>query len=91
MTTAQTVEVVVFLAGIGLAAWQIRWLLRAYRTERDRQSGERQSSRAFLLILALLVFVALASMTDLDTARRIAVGGILMVAVVEAARRRWAK
>lgn len=91
MTTAQTVEAVVFLGGIGLAAWQFRWLLRAYRTERDRQAEERRSSRAFVLVLALTVFVALASITDLYTARRIAVGGILIVAGVEAARRRLAK
>ena len=91
MTSAQTVEAVVFLAGIGLVAWQFRWLLRAYRTERDRRAPEHRSSRAFLLVLALTVFVALASMTDLYTARRIAVGGILIVAVVEAARRRWVK
>jgi hypothetical protein len=91
MTPAQTVEIVVFLAGIGLVAWQFRWLLRAYRTERERQASERRSSRAFVLVLALTVFVALASMTDLYTARRIAVGGILVVALVEAARRRWGK
>ena len=89
MTTEQIVEAVVFLAGIGLVMWQFRWLLRAYRTERDRQAPERRSSRAFVLALALTVFVALASITDLYTARRIGVGGILTVALVESVKRRY--
>jgi hypothetical protein len=91
MTTAQIIEAVVFLAGTGLVTWQFRWLLRAYRTERDRQAPEHRSSRVFLLALALMVFVALASITDLYTARRMAVGGILVLSLVEAARRRFGK
>ena len=91
MTAAQIIEAVVFLVGTGLVTWQFRWLLRAYRTERDRHPPEHASSRALLLALALMVLVALASITDLYTARRIAVGAILVVSLVEAARRRWVK
>jgi hypothetical protein len=91
VTLPQAVEALVFLAGLGLMIWQFRWLLRAYRTERDRQPPEHRSSRAALLVLALTVFVGLASITDLETARRVAVAGILAVALVEASRRRWGR
>ena len=89
--TAPLIEAIVFLAGIGLLTWQFQWLLRSYRTERDRQAQAHRSSRMFLLALALTVFVALASIINLPRARRIAVGAILVVSAVEAVQRRWVK
>jgi hypothetical protein len=91
MTTTQAIEIVIFLAGIGLVSWQFRWLLRAYRTERDRQAAERRSATLFVLALALTVFALLASMTNLYTARRIAVGSILLVGLAGPMRQRLAR
>jgi hypothetical protein len=91
MEPAQIVEAVGLLAGVGLVTWQFRWLLRAYRAERDRQAPERRSPRLFVLALALMVFAVFASISNLYTARRIAVGAILIVGVAEEIRRRVAK
>jgi hypothetical protein len=89
VSTAQVVESVVFLLGIGLLTWQFRWLLRAYRTQRDRQAMAERSSRALLLALALIVFIVLTSIAGLDGARRIAVGAVLLLGLADAAWRRW--
>jgi hypothetical protein len=88
VTAVAVVEWVAFVAGVGLATWQFRWLLRKYRRERDRQSPEHRSARWFLLVLALAVFVILAALTGMGIARRIAVGAILVLDVVEWLRRR---
>jgi hypothetical protein len=84
------VRLVVLVAGLGVLWWQLRWLLRAYRRERDRQVPELRSSRPFLLSIALMVFVALATVAGIYTARRIAVGAIIVSSVIDAARRRLA-
>jgi len=64
-------------------------LLRAYRRERDRQPPERRSSRLFLLSNALVAFVALATTMGVYTARRLALGALLAVTVLEALKRRF--
>ena len=90
MTPEQVVRFVVLVAGFGSIWWQLRWLLRAYRRERDRQPPIRRSSRPFLLSIAFIVFGALATVAGVYTARRIAVGAIVLSSVVDAARRRLA-
>jgi hypothetical protein len=87
--TITEIRWVVFFAGLGLIWWQLRWLLRAYRRERDRQPEERRSSRVFLLSTALVVFVALATAFGVYAARRLALGALLVVTVIEAAKRRF--
>lgn len=91
MTAAQIIEATGLVAGVGLVAWQFRWLLRAYRTERDRQPLEQRSSRLFVLALALTVFVALASITNMYAARRLAVWSILAVGVTATITKRFAR
>jgi hypothetical protein len=91
VSTAQLVESVAFLLGIALLTWQFRWLLRAYRKERDQQASDARSSRAFLLALALVVFITLTSIAGLEGARRIAIGAVLLLGLADAAWRRWGK
>jgi hypothetical protein len=87
--TLTEIRLVVFLVGMGLMWWQLRWLLRAYRRERDRQPPEDRSSRLFLLSNALVVFVALATAVGVYTARRLALGALLTLILAEAAKRRF--
>lgn len=71
--------------------WQLRWLLRAYRAERDRQAPEDRSSRLVLLLVALLVFVGVAMATNLYVPRRLAIAGILLLGAIEGLRNWLAK
>jgi len=89
--TVTEIRLVVFLAGMGLMWWQLRWLLRAYRRERDRQPPEDRSARLFLLSNALVVFAALATAVGVFAARRLALGALLTLTLAEAAKRRFTK
>jgi uncharacterized membrane protein len=85
--TAHAIGTFLILAGgFGILYWQLRWLLRAYRTERDRQAPQDRSSRLTLLIVALLVFAGIALATDLYMPRRVAIGGILLLGAIEGLR-----
>ena len=83
------VRLVVLVGGLGLVWWQLRWLLRAYRRERDRQPITHRAPRPLLLSIALIVFVTLATATGVYTARRIAMAALMVASAAEAARRRW--
>jgi hypothetical protein len=90
--TAHSIGTILVLAGgFGLLWWQLRWLLRAYRAERDRQAPQDRSSRTVLLLVALLVFAGIAMATDLYMPRRLAVAGILLLGAIEGVRNWLAK
>jgi hypothetical protein len=89
VTRTDAIRLAILLVGSVSAWWQLRWLLRAYRRERDRQPLDRRSSRALLLSTALLIFVVLATIAGLYTARRIAVGAITVAVAIEAIKRRF--
>jgi hypothetical protein len=92
MTEGQVllIRALVLITGFVVTWFQLRWLLRAYRAERDRQAPECRSPRPLLLSAALIVFVALATVAGVYTARRIAVGTIAAIGIFEAIRRRLA-
>ena len=83
------IRLIVVAVSFFLLWWQARWLLRAYRRERDRQSPERRSSRAMLAAQASLLFTALSMMFGIYTARRLALGAVAISTLVEVVRRRF--
>jgi hypothetical protein len=89
VVTIAVIRSLIALARLLLFVWQVRWLLRAYRRERDRQTPEHRSPRPRLLAAAVLVFVALASVGGVYAVKPIATGALLIAWMVEAARRRW--
>jgi hypothetical protein len=84
------IRLIVIAGSFALLWWQARWLLRAYRQERDRQAPERRSSRVMLLAHASLLFTALSMVFGIYTARRIAMSVIAISALIEVVRRRFA-
>jgi hypothetical protein len=84
------IRVIVSVASSFLLWWQARWLLRAYRRERDRQSPDRRSPRVMLAAQAALLFTALSMVFGIYTARRLAMGAVGLSALVEVVRRRLA-
>jgi hypothetical protein len=91
MTAHAIGTTLLLVGGFAILYWQLRWLLRAYRTERDRQAPEDRSSRLVLLLVALLVFVGVAMATNLYLPRRLAIGGILLLGAIEGLRNWLAK
>jgi hypothetical protein len=89
MTPLETVGAVFFVAGLfGFVGWMLAGLIRALRAERARQDPARRSSPLVLIVVALVAFVALAAATDPQTARRLALAGIVIVGIAEGIRRK---
>jgi hypothetical protein len=76
-------------ARVLLLVWQMRWLLRAYRRERDRHVAGYRASRPRLLAAAVLVVVGVSLMTGVSGVRPIATGALLVMSLYQAAQRRW--
>jgi hypothetical protein len=83
------IRLIVIVVSFFLLWWQARWLLRAYRRERDRQPPERRSSRVMLAAQASLLFTALSMVFGIYTARRFALGAVAISTLVEVVRRRF--
>jgi len=82
------IRLIVIVVSSFLLWWQARWLLRAYRRERDRQSPERRSPRVMLAAQAALLFTALSMIFGIYTARRLAMGAVALSVLIEFVRRR---
>jgi hypothetical protein len=89
MVTIALIRAVVGIGQLLLLIWQVRWLLRAYRRERDRQAPEHRFPRPRLLAAAVLVSAALASVAGVHAVRPLATGALLVAWMFDAARRRW--
>jgi len=87
--TIVLIRFVIPVARLLLLLWQMRWLLRAYRRERDRHVAGYRASRPRLLAAAVLVFVAVSLITGVWTVRPIATAAILVVSLYHAAQHRW--
>ena len=87
--TIVLIKLVIPVTRLLLMLWQMRWLLRAYRRERDRQGAGDRASRARLLAAAVLVFATVAIVAGVSAVRPIATGAILIVSLYQAAQRRW--
>jgi hypothetical protein len=77
------------VARLLLLVCQMRWLLRAYRRERDRHVAGYRVSRPRLLAAAVLVVVSVSLMTGVSGVRPIATGALLVMTLYQAAQRRW--
>ena len=84
-----TIRLIVIVVSMFLLWWQARWLLRAYRRERDRQPAERRSPRIMLAAQASVLFTALSMVFGIYTARRLALGAVAISTLVEVVRRRF--
>jgi hypothetical protein len=89
VTTIVLIRIVIPVARLLLVLWQMRWLLRAYRRERDRHVAGYRASRPRLLAAAVLIVVAVALIAGVSAVRPIATGAILIVSLYQAAQRRW--
>jgi hypothetical protein len=89
VVTTVLIKFAIPVARLLLVLWQMRWLLRAYRRERDRHLASYRASRPRLLAAAVLVFVAVSVVAGVSAVRPIATGAILIVALYQAAQRRW--
>jgi hypothetical protein len=89
VTTIALIRFVIPVARLLLLLWQMRWLLRAYRRERDRHRATDPSSRLQLLAAAVFVVAAVAFGAGASAVRPVATGGILIMSMYQAAQRRW--
>lgn len=75
MPPLKIIGALLIVAGaIGFVGWILSNLIGALRMERQRQAPERRSPLWLVATVAVVAFFVLAAATDMNTARRLAIG-----------------
>ena len=79
MTTTEAIGAILFIAGaFGFVGWMLTNLFRALRVARASQTPERRTPLPLVIVSAFAVFAVLEMLTDMATARRLALAGVIL-------------